>query len=160
MALTLPLPEFPETRVYNSVGNQSAVFAIVPGTSDYPTGGYVISALQCRLQRIYAVSIDAQNSTVFTNGWLTDATVPVTIGSNNIPLPATSFNFQVSVLTITIQGGVAGTVAIGISSDANGAALSKTTATNRTGITGVNQTEVANGTNLAGAIWVVTVSGY
>lgn len=39
--------------------------------------------------------------------------------------------------TISIAGGEAGTVAIGIASDADDAALSKTAANNRTGITGV-----------------------
>jgi len=43
----------------------------------------------------------------------------------------------VAAPTINIAGGEAGTVAIGIASDANAAALSKTAATSRTGITGV-----------------------
>lgn len=45
--------------------------------------------------------------------------------------------------TITITGGAAGTQAIGIATDANAAALSKTTATDRTGITGIQNNTVA-----------------
>jgi hypothetical protein len=53
-------------------------------------------------------------------------------------IPVTQFSgLEIAAPTITIAGGEAGTVAIGISSDANAAALSKTAATNRTGITGV-----------------------
>lgn len=47
------------------------------------------------------------------------------------------FHYAPTAPTIVVNGGEAGTVAIGIDSDANGAALSKTTATQRTGITGV-----------------------
>lgn len=61
-------------------------------------------------------------------------------------IPAGHFSLQqiaftpsgtISAPTINIAGGEAGTVAIGIDSDADGAALSKTAATSRTGITGV-----------------------
>lgn len=56
--------------------------------------------------------------------------------------------------TLTITGGQAGTVPIGIASDVNGAALSKTSATDRTGITGFNGTAVP-----ANSLWVSAGSG-
>lgn len=56
----------------------------------------------------------------------------------SIWIPVQQFSgLNMTAPTVTIQGGEGGTVAIGIDSDANGAALSKTAATDRTGITGV-----------------------
>lgn len=51
--------------------------------------------------------------------------------------------------TITVAGGEAGTVFVGIASDANDAALSKTEATARTGITGVQNASAAAGAEVA-----------
>jgi hypothetical protein len=53
-----------------------------------------------------------------------------------------------SAPTISISGGIVGTVPIGIDSDADAAAISKTTATSRTGITGV-QAPVFTGSTVA-----------
>ena len=55
-------------------------------------------------------------------------------------------------ITATIKGGEAGMVAIGIASDAADVALSKTTATDRAGITGIAHAEVANTASLATVI--------
>ena len=145
----------------NNIGGETATFLIIPGTSDYPTGGYVITGLMCRMPKgIFAVSVDGQNSTGAAIGYSPLPTLGFTLASNNIPNIPSQFALQFWWSSVTITGGAAGTVAIGISSDANGAALSKTTATNRTGITGVVTTEAPASTNLSGGIWVITVTGY
>lgn len=64
----------------------------------------------------------------------------------------------VAAPTINITGGAAGTVPIGISSDADGAALSKTAATSRTGITGV-QAPGFTGTAVAAGSLVEVAAG-
>lgn len=64
----------------------------------------------------------------------------------------------VAAPTINIAGGEAGTVAIGIASDANGAALSKTAATARTGITGVQAPAFTGAAVAAGALSEVPTS--
>lgn len=146
MALTLPLPEVPESRTLNGVGSQTATFLVIPGTSDYPTGGYIISAQQCRLQRIIGASVDGGNST--TLGWLPSITIAYTLGTNNIPNVPTSLAFQVEALVVT-----AGT-------SGNAVTLNAGTTLEATGGGTVKQSEIAAATNLTGCIWSITVTGY
>ena len=103
--------------------------------NSYTTGGYAISATKVGLGVILGANcwgVDAAASGViqlswdYTNGKLMAFRVATFTPAGTIAAP-----------TINISGGVGGTVAIGISSDADAAALSKTAATSRTGITGV-----------------------
>lgn len=94
MALTFPLPEIAESRQLNGVGNQSACYLVIPGTSDYTTGGYAITAAQCRMTRIISVSIDGINATgnAIGTGYSWTSIVNYTLSSaNNIGLVPTSF---------------------------------------------------------------------
>jgi len=123
MALTTPIPEVPESRQTNAVGCQQATFLLIPGTSDYPTGGYVVSGLQLRMPKgIFSASIDGWNSTANGLGYGFNVILGMTLASNNIPIVATSFALYAYVLTTSLQ--------------------------------------VANGQNLSGAIFSVTVQGY
>jgi hypothetical protein len=70
-------------------------------------------------------------------------------GAYHVSWDKTNSKLLVHEITATITGGQSGTVAIGIASDANGAALSKSAANSRTGITGIAHTEVPNGTDLS-----------
>ena len=103
MALTLPLPEVPESRQYNAAGNLVATFLVIPGVSDYVTGGYAITAAQCRMKQIYAVSIDGQNSTVMSNSWDGFIVLNCTLSTSGLALPVTSFNFWVALGTTGVQ---------------------------------------------------------
>lgn len=92
MALTTPLPEVPESRLKFGVGVEQCSFLIVPGTSDYPTGGYLITALQCRLSKIFSVSIDGINSAGNALGFIFTPVLAMTLATNNIPNDVTQFN--------------------------------------------------------------------
>jgi hypothetical protein len=48
MALTLPLPEVQGSRIALGPGVWEATYLIIPGSSDYVTGGYVLSSLNLR----------------------------------------------------------------------------------------------------------------
>lgn len=104
MALTNPIPEVPDSRQYNAIGCQQATFLIIPGTNDYPTGGYVISGLQLRMPKgIVSVSIDGINTTGNNLGFLFTAVVNYTLSSNGIPIVPTSFNiFGANIVTSVV----------------------------------------------------------
>jgi len=63
MALPSPLPVVQGSRVYYGPELQSEQFLIVPGTSDYVTNGYVITAAQCRLKNIQWADTAGLNAT-------------------------------------------------------------------------------------------------
>ena len=66
MALTLPLPEVQGSRIAIGSGIWEATFLIIPGTSDYVTNGYVLSALNLRCYSpngIMGAWVSAQNAT-------------------------------------------------------------------------------------------------
>lgn len=75
-------------------------------------------------------------------------------------IPAAQFGFLPAAPTITVVGGEAGTVSIGIDSDADDAALSKTAATTRTGITGVQAPEVQSLVSSGSRLAEISTSGY
>jgi len=103
MALTNPIPEIPDSRQVNAIGCQQASFLIIPGTSDYPTGGYVISGLQCRMPKgIISVSIDGINTTGNNLGYIWNAIVNYTLASNGIPIVPTSFNIYVANIVTNV----------------------------------------------------------
>src|SRR5882724_2655678 len=62
MALPNPLPIVQGSRVLQGVELQQETFLIVPGANDYVTGGYVITAAQCRLKNIQQAWVAGQNA--------------------------------------------------------------------------------------------------
>lgn len=103
------------------------------GGDDFdPVSGATYRNIDIRPGSGYVFSFDGANKLkAFRSAGFTPA------GSNSAP-------------TVTITGGEAGTVAVGIASDADAAALSKVAATTRTGITGV-QAPAFTGTPVAAA---------
>jgi hypothetical protein len=110
--------------------------------SSYPTGGMSLPASKLGLKAIDFIDFEDASGLSFEY----DHTNAKVIA--RYPLAAHTH-------TITVKGGVSGTVAIGIESDNNNVAISKTTSTDRTGITGIQANsraaadEVPNGTNLS-----------
>lgn len=178
MALTIK--GIPDARAVLGESIEVKLFALIPGTSDYTTGGYVITAAALTMGHVFGMVVMGVNATGL--GYIPQ----VIVAQTSAPLASlTSLKFAVlqsagftpagtnSAPTINIAGGVGTTVAIGIGTDADNAALSKTAATSRTGITGVQApvftgtavaagkaSEVPNGTNLTGVVWTVAVWGY
>jgi hypothetical protein len=147
MALTLPLPEVPESRLLFGIGMTQASFFVIPGTSDYPTGGYIINTVACRLMRaIFSVSVDGGNSNTF--GYTPSITIAYTLASNNIPNIPNSFAFQVEALNIGTNATQTNLVnlAAGVLTAPVGSVA--------------KLSEIPNGTNLSGAIWCITVTGW
>jgi hypothetical protein len=106
MALTTPIPEIPDSRQMNGIGCEQASFLLIPGVSDYPTGGYVVTGLQLRMPKgIISVSIDGWNATANGLGYGFSVIVPSTLSSNNIPIVPTTFNLYAYVLTTSAQVG-------------------------------------------------------
>src|ERR1035441_437655 len=71
MALPNPLPLVQGSRVLLGIDLQEETFLIVPGTSDYVTNGYPITAAQCRLKSIQQAWVSGGNATAFpaNSGW-------------------------------------------------------------------------------------------
>jgi hypothetical protein len=67
MALTISF--VPDSRVYLGPSNEEEVFTLAPGVSDYPTGGYIITAAQMRLLGIYGAWLIGQNAASNTAGY-------------------------------------------------------------------------------------------
>lgn len=72
MALANPLPEVQGSRmVLGPDGGSQATFLIVPGSADYVTGGYPVTASNCRLKNIQTANVVGGNATAFpaSAGW-------------------------------------------------------------------------------------------
>jgi hypothetical protein len=96
MALTIK--EIPDTRQYLGINGIQATFIFVPGTSDYVTGGYVISAASLGLGHIWGADFLGANSgaagTYFT----------FVLAQTNPPTPGlTSVNLFAYVSTTGLQ---------------------------------------------------------
>lgn len=63
MALPNPLPAVQGARVLLGPDLQQDTFLIVPGTSDYVTGGYAITNIACRLKNIQSAWVSGANAT-------------------------------------------------------------------------------------------------
>ncbi len=63
MALPNPLPAVQGSRVLLGPDLQQESFLIVPGTSDYVTGGYAITNIACRLKNIQSAWVSGANAT-------------------------------------------------------------------------------------------------
>ena len=95
MALTTPFPGVPESRSYFGVGNTLDVKQIIPGISDYVTGGYPLPAVAFNLTRIHSADIVAVNS--LAAAYIAQLLFPSTYfpAAGGIVAPPTSINFQV-----------------------------------------------------------------
>jgi hypothetical protein len=72
MALANPLPGVQGSRLFlGPDGGVQDTFIIAPGTSDYVTGGYVITNTACRLKNIQTAWVTGGNVTAFpaNSGW-------------------------------------------------------------------------------------------
>jgi hypothetical protein len=155
MALTLK--EIPDTRQYQGVSMIQCFYVAVPAASDYPAGGWPVTAAQVGLGKIIGADLIGVNAAGLGLGY----SYGIVIAQTSAALPGVaSFKLQAINNLITITGGVGGTVAIGISSDANSASLSKTAATTRTGITGIVPTDAAASTDFSTAVFTLQVYGY
>lgn len=129
---------------WQSTGSETATEGLVTLSGTYPTGGVPLTQLQ--------LGLDTVNSAIFEQGAYTfkyDIANEKLLMYQSAGFTPAGTN---SAPTISITGGTAGTVAIGISSDANAAALSKTAATSRTGITGVQAPAFTGTAVAAGAL--------
>jgi len=132
MALPNPIPAVQGSRLVLGPGLWEDTFLIVPGTSDYVTGGYVISALALRslsTNGIMCAWISGQNSTAA--GYVPQ----VTLALAQMGAVSTGAGFEgYSQLKFQVFNSPA---AAGIAP----------------------LTEAAAGFNFAGAIWLLTVRG-
>lgn len=135
MALQTPYPIVQGSRFLLGPDKQAETILIVPGTSDYTTLGYVITAFYARLKMVQAAIVTGGNTTVYPN-------TPASTGYYAVPV------FPMTQLGTTASPGYGFT---GYSQfllkvyHAGGANI------------GV---EVVNGYNLTGASWQVLVIGY
>ena len=177
MALTTPFPEIPESRTVDGIGCQTATYLILPGSSDYVTGGYALSALNLRLTRIHSVFVSGVNAAGAV--YLAQIVFPATYFSSSQPSPATSVNFRVLSSAGFTPAGTISAPTITTTTNAgtttpvytNGGAL--TQIAGATGITGVQAptftgtavaaagfVELASGTDLSTCTWSIRVTGY
>ncbi|MEM2125708.1 MAG: hypothetical protein QXQ53_04855 [Candidatus Methanosuratincola sp.] len=123
-------------------GNKRFVTFTIAFDSSYPTGGESLTAANLGLSSIDFLLVEPAHGLLFEYVHSTSKLKAM--------YPSVTHTH-----TITIKGGESGTVAIGIASDANNSYLSKTSSTDRTGITGIQNasasaaTEVPNGTDLS-----------
>lgn len=101
MALTIK--GIPDARASLGISNADKFFALAPGTSDYVTGGYVISASAVEFLKLFGASIWGQNAAAVTAGyiWMINA------GTANPPLAGLS---QVTLQAFGITTGTPGTL--------------------------------------------------
>lgn len=67
MALTTPYPRVQGSRFMFGAELQAETFLIVPGTSDYTTLGYVITAAYCGFKLIQQAIVTGGNVTAYPN---------------------------------------------------------------------------------------------
>ena len=132
MALTTPYPRIQGSRFPLGQELVCESFLIVPGTSDYTTLGYVITALYCGFKMVQGAVVTGGNTTVFPNN-------PSTAGYYAFPVfpesqLATSGSGFTGYSQFLLKVYFAGGANIGV--------------------------EVGAGGNLTGCIWQVMVIGY
>lgn len=126
MALANPLPAVQGSRLYlGPDGGQMDTFIIAPGTSDYVTGGYVITNIAVRLKNIQTAWVSGANATAVATWSLTPVFAFVQIGGTASGAGVTGYSQFLLYATVLATGA-----------------------------------QAANGANLTGAVWQVTVTGY
>lgn len=78
MALATPLPGVQGSRVLLGIDLQMDTKLIVPGTSDYVTGGYAITAIQCGFKLLQQAWVTGGNAAAFpaNSGWYVECVFP------------------------------------------------------------------------------------
>ena len=157
------------------------MYIIQPGSSDYPTGGYALSALNARLKYIHGAQVVACNAAAAV--YVAQPIFAAGFFSTTLPAPQTSIKLMVlqsagftpagtnSAPTISVGSGTPATYAVGLSTNSNAAALIATGAA--TGITGVQAptftgtavaaaglVELTASTDLSTCAWAVRLWGY
>ena len=131
MALTLPLPEVQGSRILLGSGVQEATYLIIPGTSDYVTGGYVLSALNLRCYStngVMAAWISGQNAAA--GGYIVQPTMVLAqVGTGSISGAAGYSQLLFAIYNSPASAGIA------------------------------PLTQAASGFNFTGCIWQLTVRG-
>lgn len=121
MALTIK--GIPDGATFLGISNRDKFFALSPGTSDYVTGGYVITAAMVEMDYILGASVWGVNAAALTAGYIWDfivatAATPVsglkqvtlqasgiTTGTPGTLVDAASgFNFTGVVVTALFRG--------------------------------------------------------
>lgn len=80
MALTTPYPIVQGSRVTLGPNLQAITILVVPGTSDYTTLGYVITALECGFSLVQQAIVTGGNATAYpaASGWYAFPVFPET----------------------------------------------------------------------------------
>jgi hypothetical protein len=120
--MALSVVKVQDSRAEYSVGLQQESFLLIPGTSDYVTGGYPVTTTLTGFKNIQLASIDGENATAL--GWDAYCVFPLAqVGTGGPGFGGyLQFLFYLAVVTTGVQA--------------------------------------ANGANISGAIWVVTIQGY
>jgi hypothetical protein len=103
MALTLQ--GYPDFRAALGFANVERGFQITPGTSDYPTSGYPITANQLSLGNLYGAEVIAGNAAaaLYTPKFVLPA---ANLGSGAIdPSPAATINMEVVQADVQVASG-------------------------------------------------------
>jgi hypothetical protein len=118
MALPNPLPAVQGTRF--TLGPDAGwmdTFLIVPGTSDYVTGGYAITAIQCRLKYVTTAWVTGGNATAFpaNTGWYAVTVFPIVqygaVATGAGLTGYSQFLFKVYVASTGVEVGSGGSLA-------------------------------------------------
>jgi hypothetical protein len=78
MALTVPYPKVQGSKAYLGPDLQMETVLIIPGTSDYTTNGYIVTAVECGFKMIQSAIVSGGNVTAYpTNPTVTRYAFPV-----------------------------------------------------------------------------------
>lgn len=126
MALANPIPTVQGSRLVLGPAVWEDTFVIAPGTSDYVTGGYSISALSLRFNPTYGIQ----------SAWISGANATA----------------QAYIVNPTLAIAQIGATTSGAGFEGYSSILFYV-------VVLATQAQVANGGNLTGAVWLLTVRG-
>lgn len=112
------------SRVLLGIDLQQATFLIIPGTSDYPTGGYVLTNIMLGLKNIQTAWVSGANASAIASWGAQPIFSFAQLGPTASPGAGFTGYSQFLLYVYVLNGGA------------------------------------QNSSNLAGAIWQVTVQGY
>ena len=71
MALTYPYPEVQGSRFYLGPDQQGKTILVIPGSADYPTNGYPITAIELGFKLVQSAIVTGGNVTAYpaSAGW-------------------------------------------------------------------------------------------
>lgn len=146
--MSLTIKHVPDARWALGPSVWGAVYTLSPGTSDYPSGGYVIGSSGVAvsgLVNFYGAYLIGANSTFTSLGYSTVFEVAQTA----TPVASvTSFKLKIKAIV----------AAVGAVTNAVGIVSNKFTAQTTAGTIGDD--EIAASTDLSGSVWTVVMLGY